>query len=54
MNKVTKEKAEQILNRFSLRKTDLRIHLILLFLKKKKNLYRKLKSSKNLKKKLGL
>jgi Fe2+ or Zn2+ uptake regulation protein len=37
MNKINKEKAEQILNRFSLKKTDLRIHLIGLFLKERKS-----------------
>ncbi len=38
MSKTIKEKAEEILNRFSLKKTDLRIHLIELFLKKRKPL----------------
>lgn len=37
MNKLSKEKAEQLLNRFSLKKTDLRINLIELFLKEKRS-----------------
>lgn len=37
MNKVSKDKAEQILSRFSLKKTDLRIQLVDIFLKEKKS-----------------
>lgn len=37
MNKQKKEKAEQLLNRFSLKKTDLRINLIELFLKERRS-----------------
>ncbi|MFZ4402882.1 MAG: Fur family transcriptional regulator [Pseudobdellovibrionaceae bacterium] len=37
MNKLSKEKAEQLLNRFSLKKTDLRISLIELFLKERRS-----------------
>jgi Fe2+ or Zn2+ uptake regulation protein len=37
MNKLSKEKAELLLNRFSLKKTDLRISLIELFLKERRS-----------------
>ncbi len=37
MNKFTKKKVEQILNRFSLKKTDLRIQLIGLFIEDRKS-----------------